>query len=113
MLRQTTYPPDDLARYGYEVETCDARNPGPLDVVQTSGRYRATVAYEPVYIHELSEALGIGHISSNEAGMPHPQQGLEVPQLTPVSQVDGSNRSDQLHNSKSHSLDRVIGPLLA
>ena len=89
-----------MARYGYEVETCDRRNPGPLDVVQTSGRFRSTVAYDPDILNELSEALGFGHSLNLEADMPHPHQGLEEPQHTPVSHVDGSNRSDQHRNSK-------------
>ena len=86
---------EDLAQCGYEVEQNDRQHPGPLDVVQISGRFRATIEYEPAYITELSEALGLEPSSNIEADIPHPHQGSEVSQLIPVSHADGSNRSDQ------------------
>ena len=87
-----------LLQSGFEVETCSSRNPGPLDVVQASGRYRATAEYNPALLNDLSEAFGYGISSTSEAGIPHPHMGLEEPQLTHVSHAEGSNRSDLHHN---------------
>ena len=88
----------DLARAGYEDATCNSRNPGPLDVVLASGRYRAIAEYNPDILNDLSEALGLGTFSTSEAGIPHPHMGLEEPQHAHVSLAIGSNRSDLQHN---------------